>query len=153
MNRRKTAGWALAALLATSFAAHGESSDKMPGQQQAAKAAPIVFFDIAGPDLARQSAFYSAVFGWNVAENGAVTVESRSPMHGTLRTEQSSENLLYFGVRDVTGALEQIVANGGTIAAPRFEVPGVVVLGLFFDPAGNRMGLVEIDEKGQAIVP
>ena len=25
---------------------------------------PIVFFDIAGPDLASQSAFYTAVFGW-----------------------------------------------------------------------------------------
>ena len=29
--------------------------------------------------------------------------------------------------------------------APRFEVPGVVILGLFRDPAGNPMGLVEMD--------
>ncbi|MEM9404002.1 MAG: hypothetical protein AAGA44_16140 [Pseudomonadota bacterium] len=34
---------------------------------------------------------------------------------------------------------------GGSIDAPRFEVPGVVVLGLFRDPAGNPMGLVEMD--------
>jgi hypothetical protein len=34
---------------------------------------------------------------------------------------------------------------GGTIEAGRFAVPGVVVLGLFRDPAGNAMGLVEMD--------
>jgi uncharacterized protein len=32
-------------------------------------------------------------------------------------------------------------------------VKGVVVLGLFFDPAGNRMGLVEVDADGKAIIP
>ena len=30
-------------------------------------------------------------------------------------------------------------------ASRRFEVPGVVVLGLFKDPAGNPLGLVEMD--------
>jgi hypothetical protein len=34
----------------------------------------------------------------------------------------------------------------------RFEVPGVVVLGLFKDPDGNPMGLVEM-ENGKAKVP
>ena len=33
----------------------------------------------------------------------------------------------------------------GTVDAPGFEVPGVTVLGLFRDPAGNPMGLVEMD--------
>jgi predicted enzyme related to lactoylglutathione lyase len=53
----------------------------------------------------------------------------------------------------VTATLQQIARHGGTVDAPRFEVPGVVILGLFRDPAGNRMGLVEIDESGQAIAP
>lgn len=34
---------------------------------------------------------------------------------------------------------------GGSVDTPRFEVPGVVVLGLFKDPAGNEMGLVEME--------
>ena len=38
-----------------------------------------------------------------------------------------------------------IESYGGSIDATRFEVPGVVVLGLFKDPAGNEMGLVEMD--------
>ena len=37
-----------------------------------------------------------------------------------------------------------VVEAGGKIDAARFEVPGVVVLGLFRDPSGNEMGLVEM---------
>lgn len=136
------AGMALALPVATAATA-----------QETEMAAPIVFFDIAGPDAAAQSGFYAAVFGWDVAPDGAVAVETRAPLRGTLRTEQTSEALLYFGVRDVAATLAQVAAHGGTVEAPRFEVPGVVVLGLFRDPAGNRMGLVEICEDGQAVVP
>lgn len=116
-------------------------------------AAPIVFFDIAGPDAAAQGRFYANVLGWDVAPDGAVSVEARAPLRGTLRTEQVSEALLYFGVPDVTATLALVTTNGGTVEAPRFAVPGVVILGLFRDPAGNRMGLVEIDADGQAVVP
>jgi hypothetical protein len=35
---------------------------------------------------------------------------------------------------------------------PRFEVKGVVVIGLFTDPAGNTMGLVEMKD-GKPVVP
>jgi predicted enzyme related to lactoylglutathione lyase len=115
-------------------------------------AAPIVFFDIAGPNGASQRTFYATVFGWKVADDGAVSVETRAPLRGTLRTDPA-DSLLYFGVRDVTATLTQITAAGGTVDAPRFEVPGVVILGLFRDPAGNRMGLVEIDERGEPTVP
>lgn len=153
MKSLKTTGCALAAALASTFAAAAQDPAETATRQEAAMGAPIVFFDIAGPDLAAQSAFYSTVFGWSIAADGAVTVETHAPLQGALRTEQMNENLLYFGVRDVTATLERIVANGGTIAAPRFEVPGVVILGLFLDPAGNRMGLVEVDENGLAIVP
>ena len=57
------------------------------------------------------------------------------------------------GVPDITASLAKVTANGGKIHAPRFEVKGVVVLGLFFDPAGNRMGLVEMGPDGRNKVP
>ncbi|MXO61089.1 hypothetical protein GRI89_16220 [Altererythrobacter salegens] len=122
-------------------------------QQEARMAAPIVFFDIAGPDGSAVQAFYTAVFGWKVAADGAVTVETTGRLDGNLRTEAAGDAMLYFGVPDVTAALAKVTANGGSVEAPRFEVPGVVILGLFRDPAGNRMGLVEIGEDGRAIVP
>jgi predicted enzyme related to lactoylglutathione lyase len=107
--------------------------------------APIVFFDIAGPDLGVQRAFYRDVFGWESAPTGHVTASVPSgPLPGFLRTDPAAV-VFYFGVPDVTTTLAKIAATGGVIAVPRFEVPGVVVLGLFNDPAGNRLGLVEMN--------
>ena len=145
--------FACAAMLVSACVQTPDEPPQFETQREVAMGAPIVFFDIAGPDHEAQSSFYSTVLGWDIAADGSVSVETYTPLRGTLRTEQTNENLLYFGVRDVTATLEQIVANGGTISQPRFEVPGVVILGLFFDPAGNRMGLVEVDENNRAIVP
>ena len=105
--------------------------------------APIVFFDIAGPDMAKQAAFYRAVFDWDVAPDGRFSAPAAAPLAGTLRADPA-DKVLYFGVDDVTAALARITAAGGQVVAPRFEVKGVVVLGLFTDPAGNRLGLVEM---------
>jgi predicted enzyme related to lactoylglutathione lyase len=113
--------------------------------------APIVFFDIAGPDPALQAAFYAGVFGWSVGAAGQLSVPTAGPLPGTLRTDPA-DKVLYFGVEDVAATLASVVAHGGAVDAPRFVVPGVVILGLFTDPAGNRLGLVEIKD-GAAIVP
>ena len=105
--------------------------------------APIVFFDIAGPDIANQSAFYRTVFGWEVGPDGRFSAPVTAPLSGTLRADPA-EKVIYIGVDDVTATLAKIVANGGAVVAPRFEIKGVVVLALFTDPAGNRLGLVEM---------
>lgn len=105
--------------------------------------APIVFFDIAGPDFASQAAFYKAVFGWEVGPGGSLTVSAQAPLPGLLRVDPP-EKVIYLGVADITATLAEVVARGGAVVAPRFEVPGVVVLGMFTDPAGNRMGVVEM---------
>jgi predicted enzyme related to lactoylglutathione lyase len=108
-------------------------------------AAPIVFFDIAGPDLEAQRAFFRDVFEWESAPTGHVSAPMQAgQLGGFLRTDPA-DVLLYFGVPDVTATLAKISAAGGTVAVARFEVKGVVVLGLFNDPAGNRLGLVEMD--------
>ena len=110
---------------------------------------PIVFLDIAGPDAASLRSFYSKVFGWEATtEQFAVSVTA--PLTATIR-EDPAEQRLYFGVDDVTAKLAEIQAHGGSIDATRFEVPGVVVLGLFRDPAGNRMGLVEMENDGPRV--
>ena len=107
-------------------------------------AIPVVFFDIAGPDDEVLREFYSTVFGWEYDEGGQFNLQVLSPLSGTIRKDPS-EKRIYLGVPDVAASLKTIEHAGGTIDAPRFEVPGVVVLGLFKDPAGNPMGLVEMD--------
>jgi predicted enzyme related to lactoylglutathione lyase len=112
--------------------------------------APIVFFDIAAPELANQAQFYKDIFGWQVGPDGRLSVPSASPLPGLLRVEPGgpgpvTERVIYLGVPDINTTLAHITARGGAVVFPRTEVPGVVVVALFTDPAGNRMGLVEMD--------
>jgi predicted enzyme related to lactoylglutathione lyase len=124
----------------------------------AAAPAPIVFFDIAGPDLPSQAAFYKTVFGWDAAAGGRLMVPSTAPLPGLLRVEDPSlgpvaERVIYVGVPDINATLETVKAHGGSVVFGRTVAPGVVILALFKDPAGNRMGLVELDKAGNPTVP
>ncbi len=105
---------------------------------------PIVFFDIAGPDDEALKCFYSSIFGWELDQAGECGVPVATPIKGAIRKDPA-EKRIYLGVPNVTASLSLIEQSGGTVDVPRFEVPGVVVLGLFRDPAGNPMGLVEMD--------
>ncbi len=107
-------------------------------------AAPIVFFDIAGPDDRALADFYASVFDWDINDDNRFAATASAEFSGAIRKDPA-EIRIYIGVPDITACLARIEASGGTIDAPRFEVPGVVVLGLFRDPAGNPMGLVELD--------
>ena len=113
--------------------------------------APIVFFDIAGPDSAALRGFYSTLFGWEIGDDGRFATVSVSPLEATIR-QDPAEKRLYIGVPDVAAKLAEIETAGGTVDVPRFEVPGLVILGLFRDPAGNPLGLVEMD-NGRPKIP
>ena len=105
---------------------------------------PIVFLDVAGPDAERLRAFYAAVFDWQLDAEHRAQLPAAPLLDAAIR-EDPPEVRIYFGVEDVSAALVRVVAHGGHVDAERFEVPGVVVLGLFRDPAGNPLGLVELD--------
>ena len=105
---------------------------------------PIVYFDIAGPDDAILGDFYASVFGWRPDDSGQFELPVVAPLTAAIRKDPA-EKRIYIGVADVAETLIVIEQSGGSIDVPRFEVPGVVVLGLFRDPAGNPMGLVEME--------
>jgi predicted enzyme related to lactoylglutathione lyase len=104
--------------------------------------APIVFFDIAGPDAAQLKNFYAQIFGWSIDAALAIDAASTGGLRGTLR-QDPAEKILYLGTSDINAVLAQITKAGGSVDVPRMVVPGVVTFALFRDPAGNRMGLVE----------
>jgi predicted enzyme related to lactoylglutathione lyase len=105
---------------------------------------PVVFIDFAGPDDQALKEFYAKVFGWVSDDSGQFSVPVQSPVDCGIRKDPA-EKRVYIGVPDIAASLEDIEKAGGTVDAPRFEVQGIVVLGLFRDPAGNPMGLVEMD--------
>ncbi len=148
MNSKSIAGWAMLAALALAplpsdaLAAAAAGGAKMP--------APIVFIDIVGPELPKQAAFYREVFGWQIGAGGDFSVPATTPMRGVLRVEDPRENptaerVIYLGVPDINATLAAVAVHGGKMVLPRLEVPNVAILALFTDPAGNRMGLVEMD--------
>jgi predicted enzyme related to lactoylglutathione lyase len=113
--------------------------------------APIVFFDIAGPKVEELKSFYGDLFGWDLGGSSKATLPVVAPLPAAFR-EDPVEKRIYIGVSDVAQKLDEIKSRGGSIDAPRFVVPGVAVIALFKDPAGNPMGLVEM-ENGKAKVP
>lgn len=137
----RTVGWVLAALVPLAGVA----------PCAATQPAPIVFMDIAGPDSGQLKSFYADLFGWRISDANQMNIPVRMPLPASLRMDPA-EKRIYIGVADVARKLEQIKAHGGTVDAARFVVPGVAILGLFKDPAGNPMGLVEM-AKGRAKVP
>ena len=120
-------------------------------QTPAPTGAPVVFFSIFGPEGEKLQQFYAGLFEWTIAASGEVTTTVSSPLPATIG-KGMAETIVYVGVDDITATLAKVTARGGTIRFPRFEVPGRVVLAVFNDPAGNSIGLVEM-ENGKTKVP
>lgn len=102
--------------------------------------APIVFFDIAGPDAVKLKDFYASNFGWDIAPSNMIQTPQ---LQGTLR-QDPPEKILYIGVTDLDAAMAKVKASGGTIETPKLPTPTGEQFVLFKDPAGNRMGMVGI---------
>jgi len=101
--------------------------------------APIVFFDIAGPDAAKLREFYAGNFGWSIDANNLIKAGS---LDGALR-QDPAEKIIYIGVPDLDAAMKNVAASGGEIVTPKIPIPTGTFF-LFKDPAGNRMGLVQL---------
>ena len=113
-------------------------------------AAPIVFLDMAGPDEAALRGFYETVFDWPCGTPTTFAPGNAANLDMTIR-QDPAEKLFYIGVPDVTAALASIEAAGGKTDVSRFVVSVTVVLVLFFVSAGNRMGLVEMNDDTPVI--
>ena len=118
--------------------------------------APVVHFEIIGnaPQQLRQ--FYGDVFGWSFEVGDASTEAVSEPGEygfvdgaasgginggvGGGRTHEPAV-LFYMGVDDVEAALASAEAAGGTRAFGPVGVRGELVVGRFWDPAGNLLGV------------
>ena len=120
-------------------------------QTASAVGAPVVFFSIFGPEGEQLQRFYAGLFEWKIAPSGDVMTAVSSPLPASIGKGEA-ETIVYVGVDDITATLAKVKERGGTIRFSRLEVPGRVVLAVFKDPAGNSVGLVEM-EDGKAKVP
>ncbi len=109
----------------------------------------ICYIMIPATDIARSSAFYGAVFGWNIRTRGDGSVafdDGAGEVSGTWVTGRPPAIdpglLIYIMVGSVAKTVEKVIANGGEIVKPiGAETPEITAW--FRDPGGNVMGLYQ----------
>jgi predicted enzyme related to lactoylglutathione lyase len=112
---------------------------------------PIVHFEIIGSDASKLKEFYTELFGWKIGEltpemgyYGLIDGESSGIPGGIGQSDDGKpRSSVYAQVPDLQASLDQAVALGGSVVLPPTEIPGVVTMAMFADPAGNVVGLIQ----------
>jgi predicted enzyme related to lactoylglutathione lyase len=118
------------------------------------------YFEIQADDAPRACRFYAAVFGWTFHKVDGLPVEywridAGGARGGLLKRPapapppRSGTNAYVCSMPVVAfdAAATAILAQGGTVALPKFAVPGVCWQGYFIDTEGNTFGIFEPDER------
>ncbi len=111
---------------------------------------PVMWFEVLGTDSGKLRAFYGDLFGWTFdvhaqSEYGvAKTGDTRGIMGGVASAYPGTKPWVTFYTEtpDVSASLAKAQALGGKVVLPRTELPDVT-LGIFEDPEGHTLGLVE----------
>jgi predicted enzyme related to lactoylglutathione lyase len=109
-----------------------------------------MWFEVLGTDGGKLRQFYGDLFGWTFdvlpqVNYGMVkTGDARGIMGGVGQTFPGTRSWVTFYTEtpDVTASLAKAAALGGRVIMPRTTLPGVVI-GVFEDPEGHLLGLVE----------
>lgn len=113
---------------------------------------PVVWFEINGRDGEALQAFYRELFGWKIdADNpmkyGMVEAEKGRGIPGGVGEKPEAGPgpgvTFYVSTTSIDASLADAEARGATVLMPRTELPGGTILGMFADPQGNPIGLVE----------
>ena len=114
---------------------------------------PVMWFEVLGTDGGKLRQFYGDLFGWTfdvipqVDYGVATTGDGRGVMGGVGTTSPGARSWVTFYTEtpDVTASLAKASALGGKVIAPRTVVPGAII-GIFEDPEGHVLGLVEASQ-------
>lgn len=109
----------------------------------------ICYLEIPALDITRSSAFYKAVFGWQIrqrGDGGTAFDDGVGEVSGAWVTGRPPSShpglLIYIMVDSVAATTESIIAHGGQIVQPVCEgAPEIIAR--FRDPAGNILGLYQ----------
>ena len=119
---------------------------------------PVVHFEVTGKDGKKLQDFYGGIFGWKVnADNpmnyGIVdSADTGGGIGGGISAGDggSTSVTVYIAVDDPAAYLKKVEAAGGKTIMPVTEIPGMVILAQFADPAGNVVGLIDANYGEQS---
>src|SRR5262249_51659650 len=111
---------------------------------------PVMWFEVVGKDGEALQKFYGQLFGWTFDTNnpmkyGMVQTGSDKGIPGGVgqaETDMPTRTTFYVETPDVPRSLDTAVRLGGKVLMPRTAMPDVT-LGMFRDPEGHIVGLVE----------
>ena len=128
----------------------------------------LVHFEIHVDDMERAKTFYGEVFGWKFEDwsgyagmpyFGAVTGDESVPgINGALMkrqgpSPQAGQAMNGFactmGVENYDETEKKILELGGTVAMPKYALPGMAWQGYYMDPEGNIIGIHQPDENAK----
>ena len=110
----------------------------------------ITHIDIPVTDLTRAAAFYSALFGWQIAEppgfEGYPMWQAPNKISGgglAPRSADFTQPRSYVEVDSIDDTLAAVTANGGSVLMPKSPISETSWWAFFADPDGNTVGLYE----------
>lgn len=119
----------------------------------------IVYFEIQADEPERAKEFYSSIFGWKFFKEEHAPVDywqiETDGIRGGLLKRPAAVPTSPAGTNAFTCSIEvdsfdtyaeKILSGGGTVALPKFAVPGKCWQGYFTDTEGNTFGLFQVDE-------
>jgi predicted enzyme related to lactoylglutathione lyase len=129
---------------------------------------PVVHFEMPAEDAARITEFYSNVFGWKSKDLGPemgnytlVSTGESDPKTGHpakpgfinggfyKKTKDYQTPSIVIAVKDIRESMKKVQDAGGKLVGGMVkegepdEIPGVGLFMSFFDPEGNRLGMLQ----------
>lgn len=113
----------------------------------------IVHWELMGPDGDALKGFYEGLFGWETEavpgfDGYNLVAAEQAGIGGAVgkgSEDMPSYLTLYVQVDVVDEHLAKAEAAGAATVVSKTVVPGMVTFGLFSDPAGNVVGVVEAE--------
>ena len=111
----------------------------------------IIHVELPVSDAAEASKFYRSLFDWQFRTNpeqsyGLLDTGEISAALNPVSDElnQPGHPLIYVASQNVEADLARAAKLGAEVIVPRTPIPGVGWLGIFADPAGNQIGLLQL---------
>jgi predicted enzyme related to lactoylglutathione lyase len=112
---------------------------------------PIVHIEISAKDHKEAAAWYKDIFGWETTEYPDMNYSTFTGPDGSVSggfnpvSEQNpaGQVMVYINTDDLAATIKKIKARGGTVLEESFEIPTVGTMGVFKDPTGNMLALLQ----------
>ena len=108
----------------------------------------VVHVEISTRNAEESSKFYQQLFGWkitSVPEMNYTTWDAPEGPGGGFspvgEDTKSGDVLVYIDSDDIEADLKKIKSLGGTVVAPKREIPTIGWFAVFRDPTGNMLAL------------